>query len=109
MLTGCQVTCMGLKQPNSLGLNQKDLLPPDLNLKAANASGIDIVGVLFVTIRGTNEHGRTKETSQTCYVAKGLSQLLLSKDACKDLGIIDESFPVLGSCENTTKVHMYSL
>ena len=52
-------------------LKQKDLLLPDLDLKAENASGIDIVGVLFVSIQGMDEHGRTRESIQTCYDAKG--------------------------------------
>ena len=37
--TGCQACCMGPAQLHSLGLNSSHLLIPELNLRAANATG----------------------------------------------------------------------
>ena len=49
-----------------------DLLQPALNLKAANATGITILGATFVKIVGRAPTGQLVSTKQTCYVVKGL-------------------------------------
>ena len=46
--TGCQAVCMGRTQLQSLGLSPSDLLTPELNLKAANDTGITILGAVFI-------------------------------------------------------------
>ena len=46
-------------------------------------------------------NGKIWKTNQTCYVASGMSHLLLSKGACKALGIINESFPAVGQYGGT--------
>ena len=96
--TGCQACCMGPSQLYKLGLTEADLLEPALNLKAANSTGIDIVGAMFLEMSGRDESWSLKSTKLLCYVAKGIENLLLSKDACKGLGMIPESFPMVGAC-----------
>ena len=91
--TGCQACCIGERQLNKLGLIKTDLLQPALNLRAANASGIDILGATFVTVAGKASTGELVTTKQTCYIVKGLDHMLLSKDACQKLGIIPSNFP----------------
>ena len=95
--TGCQACCMGPSHLYKLGMTEEDLLEPALNLKAANTSGIDIVGAVFIEVCGRNSSGDLFRTKQLCYVAKGVEHLLLSKEACQALGIIPSDFPRVGS------------
>ena len=55
--TGCQAVCMGRIQLQSLGLSE-DLLIPMHNLKAANSTGITVLGAIFVHISGTDNRGK---------------------------------------------------
>ena len=55
--TGCQACCMGVTQMHALGLTRNDLLAPILKLRAANTSGIKILGVVFIIITGWDKHG----------------------------------------------------
>ena len=95
--TGCQACCMGPAQLHALGLNSKHLLAPELNLRAANATGITILGAAFIFISGISKQGKRWGTHQLVYVAEGLDQLILSREACESLGIIEKDFPAIGS------------
>ena len=96
--TGCQAVCMGRGQLPSLGLSVNDLMEVDLRLSGANGSGIRILGGVFITITGEDGSGKKWSTKQLCYVAEGITRLMLSKEACVQLGIINSSFPSVGSC-----------
>ena len=76
---------MGLTQLHALGLTRKDLLLPVLNLKAANSSGINIIGVVFIMITGFDNQGKRCRTHQMVYVSEDVDQLLLSREACVSL------------------------
>ena len=91
--TGCQACCMCITQLHTLGLTRNDLLAPILNLRAANTSGINILGVVFLMITGWDKHGRRWRTHQVVYVSEGVEQLLLSREACLQLGMISSNFP----------------
>ena len=71
--TGCQACCMGPTQLHSLGMSESDLLEPVLNLRAANTSGIDILGAVFLHIFGWDKSGRQWDTHQLCYWPATLS------------------------------------
>ena len=62
---------MGPGQLHTLGLNTKNLLTPELNLKAANATGITILGAAFVYISGMFSQGKRWGTHQLVYIADG--------------------------------------
>ena len=64
--TGCQAVCMGRVQLQSLGLSVKDLLTPMLNLKAANETGINVLGVVFIYLSGKDKRGKVWGTHQVC-------------------------------------------
>ena len=100
--TGCQACCMGPTQLHSLGMTEVDLLEPTLNLKAANTTGITILGAVYLHISGRDRTGQKWETHQLCYVAQDIEQLLLSRDACEQLGMISKSFPEVGSCSDVS-------
>ena len=100
--TGCQAVCMGPGQLTRIGLSVKDLMEVDLKLSGANGSSIGILGGLFITITGEDSNGKKWSTKQLCYVAEGVTRLMLSKEACVQLGIINSSFPSVGSSYTDT-------
>ena len=79
-----------------LGIRTQDLLVPEMNLSAANSTGINIVGVTFLKLKG-EKGAKERTTRQMVYVAEKMDQLFLSMEACKDLGIIGADFPKVGS------------
>ena len=95
--SGCQACCMGPRELNKLGLNEKDLLEVEMKLNGANGSQLRIMGGVFLVISGNDGAGKLWETNQLCYVAEGVEKLLLSKEACVKLGILPKSFPSVGS------------
>ena len=95
--TGCQACCMCITQLHTLGLTRNDLLAPILNLRAANTSGINILAVVFLIIPGWDKHRRRWRTHQVVYVSEDVVQLLLSREACVQLGMISSTFPEVGS------------
>ena len=96
--TGCQAVCMGPGQLTGIGLSVKDLMEVDLRLSGANGTSIRILGGVFITITGEDSSGKKWSTKQLCYVAEGVTRLMLSKEACVQLGIINSCFPSVGSC-----------
>ena len=101
--TGCQAVCMGTEQLARLGLTSKDLLEVDLRLKGANGGSIRILGGLFITISGEDRRNGKWSTRQLCYVAEGVTKLMLSREACVQLGIISDNFPAIGDSAVTAQ------
>ena len=89
-------TCIGAGQLSLLGIRRQDLLIPEMNLSAANSTGINIVGVTFLKLKG-GKGANERTTRQMVYVVEEMDHLLLSMEACKDLGIIEADFPKVGS------------
>ena len=102
--SGCQACCMGVTQLHALGLSGRDLLQPILSLKAANTSGITIIGVVFLMITGWDRKGNKWRTHQLCYVSEDVEQLLLSREACEQLGMLSKNFPEVGEFQNNATV-----
>ena len=50
--TRCMATCMGAGQLSLIGIRKQDLLVPEMNLSTANSTGINIVGVTFLRLKG---------------------------------------------------------
>ena len=98
--TCCQVCCMGLRQMNMLGVTENDLPLPTLCLKAANSTGMKVIGATFVQLIGRTSSGHKTVSRQVCCVAEGLDHLLLSGESCIGLGIISEKFPFVSECSN---------
>ena len=71
-----------------------------MRLSAANGSGLNIIGALFVNISGESSLGEFFQTKQLCYVADGVDKMLLSRGACEKLGIINKKFPAVGFADN---------
>eukprot|EP00794_Sanderia_malayensis_P008294 gene8294-9178_t len=94
--TGCQSCLASLSIIRRLSLSEADLIPVTTRMHAANNSGIRILGAIVVRFTGTTAPGRNLETRQIVYVTKDSDRLFLSRETCKDLGIISERFPTVG-------------
>ena len=86
--TGAQMCVTGVKVVLQLGLRASDLVPCSVRINGANNSGLDVVGAVFLTLSGPGGWS----TSQMVYVAKGVSEFYLSKEACRELGTIAPTF-----------------
>ena len=89
-------TCMGAGKLSLIGIRKQDLLIPEMNLSAANLTGINIMGATFLKLKGC-KGANERTTRQMVYVVEEMDHLLLSMEACKDFGIIGENFPTVGS------------
>ena len=98
--TGCAAVCMGPEQLPKLGLSRSDLMAAQMELRAANETGIKILGALFVNIVGESTLGKVYQTKEICYVAEGVGKMLLSREAYEKLGMINKKFPAVGSADS---------
>ena len=90
---------------HKLGVKRRELIPLANGITAANNQEIDLLGGILITITGTGSDGQTRVCDQLCYVAEGLHRVFLSKTVCKDLGIIDPTFPSIGTFDGKIAKH----
>ena len=76
-----------------------------MTMEAANHGCIDIIGSVVVHLTGLSPTGETLETRQILYVTEKANKLLLSKEACKDLGLVSQDFPSVGSHASNSHPH----
>ena len=95
--TGCQSPIIGLQTVFEMGYKQSDLIPTKLRMKAIDQNPIAIQGAILLRLSGQDPNGTTLETVQVCFVSSKIKQLYLSEHACKQLGIIPETFPAIGA------------
>ena len=72
---------------NAIGLQKSDLIKPKISLRAANTTGMEILGGVFKEIMVSQE-GNSISSRQLCYVTKGLDNLLLSCECYQSLGSV---------------------
>ena len=99
--TGCQSCLAGFKIVKKLGLSTKDLIPVDLKMHAADNHDINILGATILRLSGKDSKGEEKSTKQIVYVTNHTDKLFLSREACTDLGIISQKFPIVNETEET--------
>ena len=104
--TGSQAVIMGTNQLGQLGLTVRDLMECEMSLSGVTNSSVQIIGALFVRISGSDTQQKVWTTTQLCYVARGVDRMILSKEACRDLGLVNKDFPSIGSCESRASVNM---
>ena len=95
--TGCQACCMGPRQLYKLGMTKTDLLEPLLGLSAANKTGINILGAVYLAVSGKDKLGKLWKSNQLCYVAESGDQFLVSREAYQQLGMLPDRFPEVGA------------
>ena len=91
--SGASVSMGGPKFMRSIGLSEADLAQSDLRLYGADDTVINLIGMVPVVI----VDNKTKtETRQFVYINEDASTLLLSLEACQDLGYVSDNFPDQG-------------
>ena len=104
--TGSQAVIMGTNQLGQLGLTVRDLMDCEMSLSGVTNSSVQIIGALFVRVTGSDTQQKVWTTTQLCYVARGVDRMILSKEACRDLGLVTKDFPSVGSCESRASVNL---
>jgi hypothetical protein len=95
--TGAQMCVAGPSLLHSLGATKRELIKLQTGVSTADNAGLKLLGGLFCSILGRTPGGDAISTQQLVYIAEGINTLFLSKTACRDLGIIGENFPQVGS------------
>merc|ERR1712082_76130 len=90
--TRAQMCVTGVKVALQLGLRVRDLVPCTMRINGANNSGLDTIGGVFLTLSGPGGW----ETKQMVYVARGVDEFYLSKEAFRELGTIATNIPEVG-------------
>ena len=94
--TGASVCMSGTRPMRAMGLTEANLMKCDLRLYGADNSDINLLGAVFVIITDTRT-GR--DTRQLLYVCEKAASLLLSLEACTDLGLVSPEFPASESAQ----------
>ena len=89
--TGASVTMGGVSVMRSLGVAEADLTKCAMRLYGADNSDIDLLGVIPVIISDTVTCHQTRQILYICHKA---SSLILSLEACEDLGYVSKDFAV---------------
>ena len=95
--SGAQMVVAGPAQMHSLGITKRELIPLSNGISTADNEGLGLLGGILINISGLCKDGRSITTSQLCYITEGIDCLFLSKQACRELGIISEDFPTIGA------------
>ena len=89
--TGASVCLGGPSQLRSLGITESHLTKCDMVLYGADSSDIGLIGVIPVVI---TDRASGRQTRQFLYICKKSPRnMLLSLEACIDLGYVSPSFP----------------
>ena len=95
--TGCQSCLVGVEIIKRLNLTPEDLIRSTTGMNAADNHPIQIIGALPLLITAQSENGESITSKQLTYVTDKLGDVMyLSREACTDLGIINEEFPKVG-------------
>ena len=87
--TGASVTLTGTKTMRNIGITEADLTRCALRLYGADGKDIELLGPIPVIITDTQTGKSTKQVLYLCHKA---SSLLLSLEACEDLGYVPRDF-----------------
>ncbi len=74
-------------------------------MHAANSKDINILWAVILRFSGKDPSGKLVETRQMTYVTNNSDKVFLSREACINLGLITEAFPMVGEFANTSEVH----
>ena len=95
--TGAQMVVAGPPQLHKMGITKRELIPLSGGVNTADNAGLGLLGGVLVNITGQCEDGSSLTSKQLCYIAEGIDCLFLSKQACRELGIIGDNFPTIGA------------
>ena len=87
--TGASVSMTGTMGMRSIGASETDLTRCSMRLYGADNSDIELLGVIPVLITDT---ATGRQTRQILYICNKASSLILSLEACEDLGYVRKDF-----------------
>ena len=102
--TGAQSSLMGHKVFKLCGLQDSALLPVKRRMYAANNEGINILGAIFLRLKGRDKNGNEFETGEMVYVSDSTDRFYLSRHAMEQLKIIGPDFPSVGSANSSNAI-----
>ena len=89
--TGAMVLVGGMNLVHQLRVKKQELIPVSYNIGGADNGPLELIGGLLVEVSlGDRSH------KELCYIAKNVTELLLSEATMKALGMIPENFPDVG-------------
>ena len=92
--TGAQMCVAGPGFLQTVGLTQRDLFTPSFQIKGASNTHMNLLGAAFLDLTGRHAiTGEVRVTSQMVYFAQGVTNLFLSLEASRALGIVRPDFP----------------
>ena len=94
--TGCQASLISFKILKQLGVYEHHLIPVSMRMNTPICGAIEIIGCVVMRLSGTDSNGRVLETRQIVYVTNTSNKIFLCRKACADLGLISQSFPLVG-------------
>lgn len=71
-------------------------------MHAANNQGIKILGAIAIRLTGKDARGNLIETRQLTYVTDNSDKFFISREACADLGVVSNTFPIVGETTDVT-------
>ena len=102
--TGAQTNLWGWDDFVRAGYSKLSLQKSFVKLSAANKQNIDVVGGFRAEFFGESPNGNKVSCQAMVYVSRCVSGFFLSFSTLIDLFIVDESFPVIGSCSPSVNV-----
>ena len=91
--TGCQSCVISAKHLQRLGLEEEDLIPATMRIKAANNNSMPILGAAILLIKGRSANGDIKETRQVVYATEITNRFFLSRQHVLNSGSYQALFP----------------
>ena len=83
-----------MKSVSLLGIHAR--APLTMKMHTACMDGIKIHGATILCFSGTSPSGGMLETRQLMYITDDSDTVFLSREACKELGMVSEQFPTIG-------------
>ena len=95
--SGAMSNLWSLQEFLNCGFTKSDLVQVKTDIRAANKNPINIIGAMYVTLKGRSPSGKILKSDSRVFVSDNVSDFYLSFDSMLDLGIIDCNFPTIGS------------
>ena len=109
MDTGAQMTVCPVSTLTELGIQHDTILPLQSRIEGASSEPIALLGGIMVEVTGRTPDGRRELSClQMMYVSRAVKRVYMSKDACIQLQVVPDNFPVVGSCSPDTDSRPYS-
>ena len=75
--TGASMLCSGMNLMRQLGLDEHNLIPTKILIRAANDAKLSVIGMVPVTVQVVGYQG--KRSTQALYITRELTKLFVSR------------------------------